>query len=71
MARQRSATTGSKPTKQAQETKPKVVRKVCETCRFLDSQGSDRFRTHFCRRYPKTEIVTPDYWCGEWSAKDE
>ncbi|WMM95730.1 hypothetical protein CRP403_gp16 [Roseobacter phage CRP-403] len=61
MARQKSATTGTKPTR-----KPKEKPKVCETCIFYQKQGGANFQTYFCRRYPKTEIVSPDYWCGEY-----
>ncbi|WOZ55647.1 hypothetical protein CRP118_gp16 [Roseobacter phage CRP-118] len=64
MARQRSATTGTKPTK-----KPKP--KACETCIYYATRGKDHFRTYYCRRYPKTETIVPDYWCGEWKDKHE
>lgn len=38
----------------------------CETCRFC-SNVTTQFIT--CRRYPKEEMLSRGYWCGEWSDK--
>jgi hypothetical protein len=70
MAKQISGKTGTRPTKKPQP-KPTAPSKLCETCLYIDTQGSDRFRTHYCHRYPTTEIVAPSYWCGEWRPKDD
>jgi hypothetical protein len=67
MAKQTLGKTGTRPIKKPQP-KPK---RLCETCIYIDSQGSDRFRTHYCHRYPTTEIVALSYWCGEWRPKDD
>lgn len=48
---------------QAPEVKPEPS---CETCRFC-SNVTTQFIT--CRRYPKEEMLSRGYWCGEWSDK--
>lgn len=70
MAKQTLGKTGTRPTKKPQP-KPKAPIKLCETCCYYSSRGSDKFRTQFCRRYPTTSNVVPDYWCGEWSPRND
>lgn len=38
--------------------------KGCSTCRYFESSAYTDSGT--CHRYPRAEMVSPSYWCGEW-----
>lgn len=46
----------------------------CSGCRFVqlhpDDSGS-RIELVVCRRYPKPETVTPNWWCGEFKQSED
>jgi len=38
----------------------------CITCKFAPVKTGGYF---MCHRFPQSQRVTRDYWCGEWSAE--
>lgn len=40
--------------------------KGCSTCRYFESLTYADAGT--CHRYPRAEMVSPSYWCGEWQS---
>ncbi len=40
--------------------------KGCSTCRYFSDIQHTNYGT--CHRYPKSETVATEYWCGEWTS---